>query len=215
MKVIGMHNYLQIFISLFAIMNPLLALTVYLNITQDLNKAHKNLVIMVCGITVFIILNLCLYVGQAVLSILGIHPYALQLGGGVLILLIGITTILKQDDKKDKSSKDDMVIDRKRVISLGVSPLALPMVVGPGGIVMITLFGQDAPNITSKLVITGIVAILCVITVVFFSLADIISKFLGDLGILVMSKMLGLLLTAIAFELLVSGIKAVIPVLIG
>ena len=210
-----MHNYLQIFISLFAIMNPLLALTVYLNITQDLNRAHKRLVIIVCGVTVFIILTLFLFIGESLLGLLDIHPYALQLGGGVLILLIGITTILKQDDKKsDTSAQKNVTVDRKRVISLGVSPLALPMVVGPGGIVMIILFGQDASTIYSKLAITGIIMILSILVILFFSLADIISKFLGDLGILVMSKMLGLLLTAIAFELLISGIRGALPIII-
>lgn len=211
-----MQNYLQIFISLFAITNPLLALTVYLNVTKELHTAQKRIVVIICGITVFIILNLCLYIGQPVLELLDIHPYALQLGGGIIILLIGITTILKPEEKKDSEKKSAYVsLDQNRLISMGVSPLALPMVVGPGGIALVILYGQAAPNITSKLVITGIIALLSIIVVIFFLLADIITRMMGQLGVIVLNKIMGLLLTAIAFEMLIAGLKEAVPVIMG
>lgn len=213
---LDMNNYLQIFISLFAITNPIIALTIYLNVTNTLNREQKNLVITICGITTFIILNLCLYIGRIVLELLGIHPYALQLGGGVIILLIGIMTILTPAEKKEKSGKSPYEsVDRNRLISMGVSPLALPMVVGPGGIAMVILFGQDANNLGSKLAITAIIAVISVIVVVVFSLADVISRIMGELGVIVLNKIIGLLLTAIAFEMLIHGLRDALPVITG
>ena len=211
----NMHNYLQIFISLFAITNPIIALTIYLNVTNTLNREQKKVVITICGITVFIILNLCLYIGKTVLELLDIHPYALQLGGGIIILLIGITTILKHEEKKDKETAAYESVDHNRLISMGVSPLALPMVVGPGGIAMVILFGQAAPNFGSKLMITAIIAIIAVIVVIVFSLADVISKIMGELGIIVLNKIIGLLLTAIAFEMIIGGLKEALPIISG
>lgn len=211
-----MQNYLQIFISLFAITNPLLALSIYLNITKDMSLSQKKMVVFVCGVTVFVILSLSLLIGQTVLALLDIHPYALQLGGGIIILLIGITTVLKPADTKvqDKSSIK-VNYDRSNLISLGVSPLALPMIVGPGGIALSILYGQGAESITAKFIILGVIFILTLVIVSVLLLAGVISRFMGELGMVVLNKMMGLLLSAIAFEMLIDGLKEAIPIIMG
>ena len=206
------QNYLQILFSLLAITNPLLAITVYLNTTRGLTKANKKTVITICGLTTFSILIVFFYLGSFILKALSIHTYALELGGGIIILLVGITTILKNNSVSPVVSNNTDVVDmnRNNIVGLGVSPLTLPMIVGPGAIVMVVLFGDSAHTVTQHIVITLLIALLTIIIVVVLSLAEIISKFMGELGIVVMSKMFGLLLTAVAFDLIVSGIKQVV-----
>ena len=208
-----MQNYLQVFISLFCIMNPLLAIPIYLNIINGMNKLQKRLVLTVCGITVFVILIACLFIGEKIMTLLGIHQYALQLAGGLIVLLIGITTILKTDIKLAKTDNEG-IFDRKRIIDLGISPLALPMIVGPGGMVLMMLYSQDSPSITSRLMLCGITLLVTFSIVFVLSLADFISKIIGEIGVMVVTKIMGLLLTAIAFEMLVAGVRGIIPVIL-
>jgi multiple antibiotic resistance protein len=208
-----MHNYLQVFISLFCIMNPLLAITIYLNITNGMHALQKRLVLTVCGTTVFTILIACLFIGQKIMELLDIHQYALQLAGGLIVLLIGITTILKPDSKLTEAGNDDR-FDRKRIISLGISPLALPMIVGPGGMVLMMLYSQESPGITGKLILIGIAFLVTLSVILVLSVSDYISKIMGEIGVLVLTKVMGLLLTAIAFEMLVSGVRGIIPLML-
>jgi multiple antibiotic resistance protein len=209
-----MYSYIQAFISLFCIMNPLLAITIYLNVTYEMNYRHKQLVLTVCGITVFTILIVCLFVGEKVLQLLGVHQYALQLAGGLIVLLIGITTILKPESAPVLEHTDSSQ-DRVRVISMGISPLALPMIIGPGGMVLMMLYSQKLPGITNKLILSAVALLVTVSIVLVLSVSGYIRKFLGDIGVLVLTKVMGLLLTAIAFEMLISGVKSVMPVIMG
>lgn len=209
-----MSSYVQIFISLFSILNPILAVSLYINITDGFSKLEKRQVATICGITVFSILGACVLIGNGFIRILGIHTYSLQLGGGVIVLLIGISTILKPANKKVDSGKKGLEsYSSSRITSLGVSPLGIPMVVGPGAIAVTLLYAQQAHTIIAKVSLLIVILIIGILVVVILRLADFISKILGEIGILVMSKIMGLFLTAIAFELIIDALQAIIPVL--
>lgn len=209
-----MSNYLQIFISLFSILNPVLAITIYLDVTNGLKPSEKTSVAVVCGASVFGILTGFLFVGQPLMHVLGVHDYALQLAGGMIVLLIGIFMILKPSDKVEESKNSEMNIDPNRIKTLGISPLALPMIVGPAAIVMVILYGQQEHTILGKFLIVGILGMVSVSVIVVFMLANYIARALGDIGIIVLTKLMGLIIAAIACEMIVSGLKTVIPILV-
>ena len=208
-----MSNYLQIFISLFSILNPFLAISIYVNITKGLNKSEKRSVSIICGISVFIILAFFLFLGQLIMDALGIHEYSLRLAGGLIVLLIGIPMIIKSNDALDKSTDVNNKTNSQRIKSLGISPLALPMIVGPGSIVMVILYGHQESNIFGKFIILGILAIVGTSVIIVLFLADYFAKILGDLGITVLTKVMGLIIAAIACEMITSGITEIIPIL--
>ena len=209
-----MHQQVHILVSLFAIMNPLLSLSYYFNLTKNFNKQQKKTIITVCCFTIFILLTASLLFGKDFFDFLDIHSYTLRIGGGVLILIMGIEIVLKKNE--DNKSKENFPItyDKNRILSLGVSPLAIPLIAGPGSIVMMILQSNSSTTIYSKLSIILMILILCLIIFLMFLLADFIRKFLGDLGILVLTKMLGLFLTALAFEMIIDGLKDALPIIL-
>lgn len=209
-----MLNYFQIFISLFSIMNPILAITIYLDITNGVSKANKKSIAVVCGASIFTILVCFLFLGQPLMNSLGIHSYSLQLAGGIIVLLIGISMILKPDNKIAENKQDENIYKNRRIRTLGISPLALPMVVGPAAIVMVMLYGQQENTVLGKLAIIAVLFTVSVSVVIVFLLANFIAKAIGELGIIVLTKIMGLIIAAIAFEMIVSGLKSVVPILV-
>ena len=210
-----MAYFIQVFISLFSIMNPLLAITIYLDITRGLNKAEKRTVAIICGASVFAILIGVLLVGQGLMDVLGIHTYSLRLAGGLLVLLIGISMIMKPGESKNESKDGsaDLHYNQRRIKTLGISPLALPMVVGPASIVMVILYGQQEPSVIGKFVVAMALLTVSISVIVVFILADYIARAIGEVGIMVLTKIMGLIIAAIAFEMIVSGLQSVVPIL--
>lgn len=206
-----MSNYFQIFISLFSLLNPILAITVYLDLTSGLKPAEKKNVGLACGIAVFCILAIFLFLGEPLMSALSIHDYSLQLAGGLIVLLIGVFMILKPSEKIEDNKHS---YNPKRITTLGVSPLALPMIVGPASIVLVMLYGQQAQGILGKFAILLVLLLVSASVVVIFMLADYIAKAIGETGIILLTKMMGLIIASIAVEMMVSGLKSVIPILI-
>lgn len=205
-----MSNYLQIFITMLSLLNPVLALSQYLELTSHLGKKDKQHVAIFAGVTVFGILLVFLFLGDMIMQGLGIHTYSLRLGGGIILLILGIRIILVDSSANDGEINQE--VDAKRVKSLGVSPIGLPMIVGPASMVMVTLYGHDAAHIYDKFGIALILLLLSVIIVLVLMLSDQIAKAIGDVGIVIISKIMGLIITAIAFEMIIAGVNAVLPI---
>lgn len=206
-----MSHLLQIFITLLSLLNPILALSQFINLTRGLSQKDKRSVAIVCGMTVFGILTAFLFLGNYIMDGLAIHAYSLRLGGGLILLILGINIIMgKSDGDKEGISGN---VNRLRVKSLGVSPLALPMIVGPASMVMVVLYGEDAPTMAGKAMILGILVILSIIIAVTFLLADYIAKAIGEIGIVVITKIMGLIVTAIGFEMIIAALQTVVPML--
>lgn len=208
-----MSNYLQIFITLLSLLNPILAIGQYMNMTKGMTKEAKRTMSIVCGVAVVGILGVFLFIGQYIMEGLSIHEYSLRLGGGVILLILGIKIILGDSSSSDRAGPGQK-IDINRIKSLGVSPLALPMVIGPASMVLVIIYGQDAHSIWSKLAILLIIIILATIITVTFILADYIAKAVGDVGITVITKSMGLIITAIAFEMIVAGLHSAMPLIL-
>ncbi len=205
-----MSNYLQIFITMLSLLNPVLALSQYLDLTKHLDKKDREHVAVLAGVTVFGILVVFLFLGDWIMNSLGIHTYSLRLGGGVILLILGVRIILVDSSGNDRKINQD--IDLKRIGSLGVSPIGLPMIVGPSSMVMVTLYGHDSPHLWDKFGITLILLILSAIVVTVLILSDQIAKAIGDIGIVIISKIMGLIITAIAFEMIIAGIDSILPI---
>lgn len=208
-----MPIYFQIFITLLSLLNPILALSQYLNMTNGMSKEAKRSIAIVCGLSVFGILGGFLFLGTYIMEGLSIHEYSLRLGGGIILLILGIKIILGDDVAHDRSGIDKP-FEVKNVKAMGVSPLALPMIVGPASIVLVIVYSQDAPNLISKFIILLILALLAAIIAVTFILADYIAKAVGEVGIVVITKIMGLVVTAIAFEMIIAGLQTVMPMIL-
>ena len=209
-----MSNYLQIFITLLSLLNPMFALGQYLDMTKHMTQEDKQNISIMCGLTVFALLGSFLFLGQYILTALSIHAYSLRLGGGVILLLLGINLTLSSKSEGDRESVNQNY-DQNRIKSLGVSPLGLPMVVGPASMVLVIVYGEDAPGLVGKLPILVILAIIATIITITFILSSYIARAIGDVGVVIITKIMGLVVTAIAFEMIIAGMQTVVPILMG
>ncbi|RTL10926.1 MAG: MarC family protein [Neisseriaceae bacterium] len=210
-----MSNYLQIFITLLSLLNPMFALGQYLDMTKHMTQEDKQNISIMCGLTVFALLGSFLFLGQYILTALSIHAYSLRLGGGVILLLLGINLTLSSKSEGDKGGNVSQNYDQNRIKSLGVSPLGLPMVVGPASMVLVIVYGEDAPGIVGKLPILVILAVIATIITITFILSSYIARAIGDVGVVIITKIMGLVVTAIAFEMIIAGMQTVVPILMA
>lgn len=211
-----MANYFQMLISLFSILNPILAITIYLDITSGMTLEDKKKIAVTCALTVFLLLTGFLFIGEILLSMLSVHDYSIRIAGGLIVLLIGILMVVGSNDDEDKNGKNkqEQVYSKDTIMSLGISPLALPMIVGPAAIVMVMLYGQEVHGIIGKIEVTSIIAIVSILVFITFLMADYIAKGIGKVGLVVLTKIMGLIISAVAVEMIVDGLKAVVPILV-
>lgn len=209
-----MANYFQMLISLFSILNPILAITIYLDITKGVSKEDKKKVAVTCATAVFILLTGFLFIGEVLLSMLSVHDYSIRIAGGLIVLLIGVMMVVGSNDSNDKNTDHPAVYSKDALISLGISPLALPMIVGPAAIVMVMLYGQEVHGIFGKLEVTSIIAIVSLSVFGVLMAADYIAKGIGKAGLIVLTKIMGLIISAVAVEMMVEGLKSVVPILV-
>lgn len=209
-----MANYFQMLISLFSILNPILAITIYLDITKGVSKEDKKKVAVTCATAVFILLTGFLFIGEVLLSMLSVHDYSIRIAGGLIVLLIGIMMVVGPNDSNDKDTEHPPVYSKDALISLGISPLALPMIVGPAAIVMVMLYGQEVHGILGKLEVTSIIVIVSLSVFGVLMAADYIAKGIGKAGLIVLTKIMGLIISAVAVEMIVEGLKSIVPILV-
>lgn len=230
-QIINIH---QLFIVIYAAINPLLAVTIYANITEDLSRWRRLLVVGLSMILLFVSCVLCVYWGNDILRWLGIPNYVVQLGGGILILIVGVLQILATDAMVEVRSflhkmtatfgqtkiiprlNSNLIFDnynKERQISLGLIPLAIPIMLNPT-LILVILFANLPQKLILEQHILLILLGICVIQGLALLGARTILRGLGQLGRLTLNRVIGLCLTVIAFEMLVAGIKSIIPIII-
>ena len=142
------------------------------------------------------------------LDFFGVTVDSLRAAGGVIVLLIGLQMLFNKSGHKESYAELEDAQTRE---SIAVVPLAIPLVAGPGTMVTVLVATQQHPSVLSKVEISVIVVALAALTGLFFSFAAPIAKHLGAAGIGVVTRVMGMILTAIAMGLLTSGLKGMLP----
>ncbi|MEM2121349.1 MAG: MarC family protein [Candidatus Woesearchaeota archaeon] len=186
---------LKAFLSIFVIMDPFGGVTILLSLTkkQSVNE-RRQIIKKAVSIAAFILLLFILF-GQGILNFFGVSLNSFRIAGGIILLIMGIEYVL------------DLRITRESLISysIAVVPLATPLITGPGvitsTIIIVMQYGKFVAFIAA--------AISLLITFIIFYYSNIIYKFLGKQGNEIVSRLMGLILTAIAVEFIIQGIKGV------
>lgn len=186
---------------MFVLVNPLEGIPLFLNRTSSLTKEQKSEIAKKTATAVFIVLLIALFVGKYLLELLAIGIPAFSVGGGTVIFIIALQMVLGTPVKPGADSGNSGISD------FAIVPLAIPLLAGPGPISSIILYGSK----TSQIIDYGIlsVIVLMVATGVYISLnaAAKMQRYLGTTGMNVLTKVSGLLVAAIAVELIADGLK--------
>jgi multiple antibiotic resistance protein len=204
---------LKVFMSVAVSINPLGAVPIYIGLTRYHSREGKKHTITTASIAVFVVLALSAVLGEGILKLFSISVASFQVGGGILVMLLAISMMnaqtapvrQTQEEKQEAFSKEN----------IAVVPLAIPLLAGPGSISTIIIAANKAIYWYEFLGLVIVSLMVAGLSWGALKLADPISKFLGQTGINIATRIMGLLLAAIAIEFMTDGLKTLLPVLRG
>lgn len=191
---------LTVFTGFFAIMNPIANTPIFLGLVEGKDQIAKKRIAKKATLTAFIIVVSFVILGKYIFEIFGITIPAFKITGGILIFYVGFEMLMSRNSKiqnQDKIDQDD---------GIAISPLAIPILAGPGTIVTAMNFVTDA-NFIHIGIVTGIFALMIYLTYLAFSLSEIVVKKVGSNLISVIGKLMGLILAIIGTGMVIEGIK--------
>ena len=201
-------EYTKIFISLFAIIDPVGIIPIIIAFTAGMTAQKRERVGRMASLSVFIILLAALVLGEAILGFFGISIHSFRTAGGILLLLMSITMLI---GNKPTLTPDD--IDGDSTSSIAIVPLSTPLLAGPGAISTVILDAHKGNNI-GHYGIMGLVLVALSLTVwLTFLIAPWVSRRLGKIGSNIVTRLMGLLLAAIAVEFIAAGLRGLFPAL--
>lgn len=202
-------TYFKFFIGLFALVNPVGIIPVFISMTSYQTAAARNKTNLTANLSVAIILLTSLYLGDAILQVFGISIDSFRIAGGILVVTIAMSMISGKlgEDKQNKQEKSETAIRE----SIGVVPLALPLMAGPGAISSTIVWGTRYHSLMHLIGFSVAIALCCWGV---FRMAPWLVRLLGQTGINVITRIMGLLLMALGIEFIVTGIKSIFPGLV-
>lgn len=191
--------FFKFFAGLMAIMNPLISLPVFIALTKRKTFIQKKNIAIVASISICVILFISAYSGQAILKFFGLTVPIFGIAGGIVVGMIALSMLNAEDTDKVGPSDESA--------SPAIVPIALPLIAGPGAISKTIAFAANATGHGDLTAIMAAIASGAFLVLIVLLAADIIYKILGKTGITTITKIMALLLGAIAVEMIVNGIK--------
>ncbi len=196
-------------VGMFAILNPLGAIPIYLSMMTDRRPKVMHRTSFKASVAVMVILTLAVWTGDSLLSFFGIGIPAFRIGGGLLLILIAIAMFGAKTSPAQHTDAEQAEGEAKNDIA--VVPLAIPLLAGPGAISLAIVDAHQAGSITGKLTFNlGIVGVAVIVWLV-LRLAEPIGKRLGTGGLNIATRVMGLLLAAMAVQLMADGMLELFP----
>ncbi len=205
-------QFVNHFIGLLVIANPLSALPAVLRVTRNQSLSQKRHTGRVASFAVGIILLVAAWVGSPLLLILGIQLPAFQVAGGVVLFMLALS-MLNAEESPIKLSTEEQ---KEKQADLGaIVPLAIPIIAGPGAISTIIVSVNQFPGILNQLLISlSAILVSLVMGILLYFAADL-EKIFGKSGINIINRLGGLILAAISVQTLANGISGLFPILRG
>lgn len=210
-----MELFITIFAGLFSIINPLGTVPVFVGLTTNESKINRQRTCILTAINVCVILIISFFAGSYVLNFFGISINSLRIAGGLIIASSGFALLTGSFTKHKGMKRSSVKADLEKRSDISLTPLAIPMLAGPGSISLLITFNQLHRETNQILIIVS--AILCVGISVFLILrsSHFIVKGLGASGINAISRIIGFIVIAIGIEYISSAVLDLFGKLIG
>lgn len=205
----GLDSLFNAFVALLVTIDPPGLAPLFLVLTRGMTREQRRLVGRRASIVSFLILALFALAGSVILSAFGITFPAFRVAGGLLLLFLAFEMIFeKRQERKEKSA--DTAITRDHILNIASFPLAIPLIAGPGAISATVLLSSTVTGIIGKLAVVGVIAASIALTWLVFVLAERIDGFLGQTGRSVLTRLLGIILAALAVQFIADGVRDLI-----
>ncbi|AEA59073.1 MULTISPECIES: MarC family protein [Burkholderia] len=204
-------DLLKSFISLLALINPLGAVPFFLSLTASQGDEERRRTVRIAAVSVFFVIVVTTLLGQQIIRFFGISVGSLEVGGGIIMLLMAINMLNAQMGNARSTPEERDEAESKN--SVAVVPLAIPLLTGPGSISTVIVYSANAAHWYDRLGLIAIGAVIAGLCFVAMRLAEPIAHWIGRTGINIATRLMGLMLSALAVEFIVDGLKALLPAL--
>jgi len=205
------NEYIKIITGILVIVNPLGIVPVFLSFTSTQSIRERSRIAWITAVSTGAILLLAALSGESALKFFGIGIPAFRVGGGVLILLMAIDMLHARRSGSKQTPEEAGEAEEKDTIA--VVPLAIPLLAGPGAISTVILYAHQSSGWLYLLFLCVIIICVAIVVWVVLRLAVSIGTVLGTTGINIASRLMGLILAAIAIEFITQGISGIFPCL--
>ena len=208
-------------VTLIAIVNPLAIVPFFMHYTQGFSRTQSRETIRVASFSVLCVISICVVFGLAVLGFFGISLASFQVGGGLLMLTSALSMINARTAEAAAHDDDVQAIDDTTKPadpsrhSVAVVPLTIPLLTGPATMSTVVIYAEQAESFWQHAALIGYGIIIAGLTFACFSAASGISRILGQTGINVMTRLMGLILAALSVEVIAKGLVQLFPALAG
>ena len=204
-------------ITLLAIVNPLAIVPFFIHYTQGFSREQRRHTIWVSSFSCFVVIAICALAGLHILDFFGISLASFQVGGGMLLLTSALNMLNAQpaEAKTHTHEMEDGAEKAARGASIAVVPLTIPLLTGPASMSTVVIYAEKAKTFFQLSTLVGYGVVIALATALCFALAEPIARVLGKTGINVMTRLMGLILAALAVEVMSDGLTKLFPVLLG
>lgn len=203
-------NYLfKTGIALFAIVNVIGSVPIFVSATEGWPETQRARIARTIALTVFTVLTLSVFIGDRMLDFFGISIASFQVGGGILLLLIAISMMhAKQSGARQTAEEAQEAAERE---AIAIVPLSIPLLAGPGAISSMIIAAEHSGGFWGHVSLIAPVTVVCVLVWGILLLATGIANRLGMIGINIVTRLMGLILAAMAIEFMARGLGSLFP----
>jgi multiple antibiotic resistance protein len=200
-------------VTLLAVVNPLAIVPFFIHYTQGFAPSQRRRTVAIASFTAFLVIAASALLGLQILEFFGISLASFQVGGGMLLLISSMNMLNAQPAEAKPQTRELEEGAQKAAMgaSIAVVPLTIPLLTGPATMSTVVIYAERAHNFLQLMTLVGYGVVIGLATAICFALADPIARVLGNTGIKVMTRLMGLILAALAVEVMASGLVKLFP----
>lgn len=209
----NLADYSRFVVTLLAILTPFAAIPVFLALTAGQSDGYRARTADMAATTVFVVLLVSALTGDVLLRILGTSLDAFRVGGGIVLFLMSLSMLNAKVSAVQQTQEEADEAGQKP--ALGVVPIGIPLLVGPGSISSTIIEAKRSVEFSHLVWVVACIALVCIVVWITLRLADPIGRQLGRTGLNILNRIFGLLLAAIAVQIVSVGLIGLFPALAG
>jgi multiple antibiotic resistance protein len=206
-------DFIKPLVTLLAVVNPLAIVPFFIHYTQGFTHAQRQRTIVTASFTAFIVIAASALIGLQLLEFFGISLASFQVGGGMLLLISSMNMLNAQPAEAKAQTREFEEGAAKAAMgaSIAVVPLTIPLLTGPATMSTVVIYAERAHSFWQLMALVSYGVVIGLATALCFALAEPIARVLGNTGIKVMTRLMGLILAALAVEVMASGLLKLFP----
>ncbi len=202
------REYTKILIAVFALVSPPIVIPLFMGVVSGRSTTEKRLTGVYGAIGFGVTMWAFIFFGEALLDVFGISLAVFRIAGGFLLFLIAVDMMRADPTAELKDAATDTSISS---LSLGIVPLAIPILAGPGAISSVVVFASAHVGVEHRILVAGVILTLVIYLIVMLQAIAASDKLIGKTATLIFNKVMGLVILAISFEFVLDGIAGHFP----